>query len=419
MQQLPIIMWKQPWGYIEGWAICAGIVATGIILQFSSGKIEPESFRFPVNLIAGVVFLSCLLLFHLISKKIKPLQWFSGLTAGITALASLLYLIIIMGLTRQLPATFDLSQESGFLRLGFMQMTVSWSFILLSFYFLWILGLVVLRRLSHFKWKDAGFILNHTGLFIVFFAAILGSSDLQRLRMTVPVNENEWRATNEKNETVELPLTIELKSFTIDEYPPKLMLLDNTTGKTLPEKKTVTVSIEDNTSVIRLLDWELEIVYYLPFAAVLSNRDTVNCAVYQAEGATSAVYVKARNLTDGARRDGWVSCGSYLFPHASLRLNEKESLIMPVREPRRFTSDVAVYQKSGETQEALIEVNKPLSVAGWRIYQLSYDTARGKWSSYSVFELVKDPWLPVVYTGIAMLLAGAVFLFFSAPKKSE
>ena len=67
------------------------------------------------------------------------------------------------------------------------------------------------------------------------WAAILGNGDLRRLRMTVPLENPEWRASDEKNEMIELPLAIELRSFTIDEYPPKLMLIDNTTGKALPE----------------------------------------------------------------------------------------------------------------------------------------------------------------------------------------
>jgi len=411
-------MWKQPWGYFEGWTICIGIFATGMILQFSSGKIATESFRFPVNLISGVVFLLCLLLFHLISRKIKLLQWFAGHAAGITSLVSLLFLIIIMGLTRQLPSSVDLSQENGWVRTGFMQMTVSWPFLLLSFYFLWILGLVVLRRLNGIQWKDAGFILNHTGLFIAFFTAILGSSDLQRLRMPVPLSDTEWRASNEKNETVELPLAIELKSFTIDEYPPKLMLLDNITGEAIPVKKPENVSVEIVPSVTGLSDWKLEITDYLPFAAGLINQDTIHFTEYYGEGATSALYVKAHHILDNTRKEGWVSCGNYLFPYASLRLNDEESLIMPDREPKCFTSDITVYTKSGDTKDALIEVNKPLSLAGWKIYQLSYDEVMGKWSRYSVFELVKDPWLPVVYTGIGMLLAGAVFLFISTPGKN-
>lgn len=43
----------------------------------------------------------------------------------------------------------------------------------------------------------------------------------------------------------------------------------------------------------------------------------------------------------------------------------------------------------------------------------------GKWSNLSVFELVKDPWLPVVYIGIFMLLLGAVGMFLTASRKKE
>ena len=411
-------MWKQPWGYLEGWTICAGIFITGMVLQFSSGKIDPESFRFPVNLVAGAAFLSFMFVFHLISKKNKSLTWFVSHTAAITSLVSLLFMVIIMGLTRQLPSSLDVSAESWFVRMGFMQMTVSWSFLLLSFYFLWVLGLVILRRLNYFKWKYTGFILNHAGLFVAFFAAILGSGDLQRLRLTAHLNTPEWRASNEKYEMVELPLAIELNSFTIDEYPPKLMLLDNITGEALPLKKPATVSIDTYPSTIEFLDWKLEVTDYLPFAAGVSNQDTINYVAFAGEGATSALFIKSHSLIDGTQKEGWLSSGNHLFPFASLKLNEKASLIMPDREPKRFASEITVYTQDGNTKETLIEVNKPSSVAGWKIYQLSYDDVMGKWSPYSVFELVKDPWLPLVYTGIIMLLAGSIFLFFSAPNKT-
>lgn len=412
-----LTMSSQPRGYIKGWTICGGLFFTGIVLQLYSGKIVPDLLHYPVNLIFGALLLVMILLFYLISKKIKRIQWFTGFPAGITALASLLLLVIIMGLTRQLPSSQDLSHESGFVRLGFMQMTVSWPFILLMLYLLWILGLIILKRLGRFQWKDAGFIFNHAGLFLALFGAIWGSCDLQRLRITAHLNTPEWCATNEKNEMIELPLAIELKSFNIDEYPPKLMLLDNITGEALPKKRPQTVSVDTFPLTAELLNWKLEITRYLPSAAALVNRDTVNFVEYNMEGATSALYVKAHNETDNTWKEGWISCGNHMFPHAYLRLNDKVSLIMPGREPKRFASNVMVYTQSGYSKEGLIEVNKPLSIDGWKIYQLSYDEVLGKWSEYSVFELVKDPWLPVVYCGIVMMLGGAVFLFISAPKK--
>ena len=76
-----------------------------------------------------------------------------------------------------------------------------------------------------------------------------------------------------------------------------------------------------------------------------------------------------------------------------------------------FMSDVTVYTKSGIAVRDTIRVNKPLSIRGWKIYQYSYDESKGNESDISVFELVRDPWLPYVYLGIFMMLAGAVSLF--------
>ena len=64
-------------------------------------------------------------------------------------------------------------------------------------------------------------------------------------------------------------------------------------------------------------------------------------------------------------------------------------------------------------------MNKPLDVDGWKIYQLSYDENLGRWSDVSIFELVKDPWLPAVYCGIALMLAGAVIMFLKSGKKGD
>lgn len=79
--------------------------------------------------------------------------------------------------------------------------------------------------------------------------------------------------------------------------------------------------------------------------------------------------------------------------------------------PKSYSSAVTVYTKRGSSVNDTIRVNKPLAVRGWKIYQYSYDEARGQESDISVFELVRDPWLPYVYIGIFMMLAGALSIF--------
>ena len=78
--------------------------------------------------------------------------------------------------------------------------------------------------------------------------------------------------------------------------------------------------------------------------------------------------------------------------------------------PKRFASEIQIQTKSGENIGATVDVNKPFEVDGWRIYQYGYDTQMGVQSQISILELVSDPWLPFVYTGIYMMLAGAAFM---------
>ena len=87
--------------------------------------------------------------------------------------------------------------------------------------------------------------------------------------------------------------------------------------------------------------------------------------------------------------------------------------------PKRFASEIHILTKAGKNIQTTVEVNKPVEVDGWKIYQYGYDTQMGAKSQYSILELVSDPWLPLVYTGIYMMLAGAVCLFaFGGRRKS-
>ena len=79
--------------------------------------------------------------------------------------------------------------------------------------------------------------------------------------------------------------------------------------------------------------------------------------------------------------------------------------------PKRFASEIQILTKTGKNIETTVDVNKPYEVDSWKIYQYGYDTQMGAESQISILELVSDPWLPLVYTGIYMMLAGAVCMF--------
>ena len=405
-------MWSKPWSYKEGLIIGAGLLVIGALLQITVGGINWNLFAWPVNLIVLSVYIIVLIAMHLLRKRVYLFGWLSHYSAAVSSLVWVVGMTVVMGLIRQAPsghASTDL--------LGFSQMIASWPFVLLYFWMVTILGLTILRAGFSLKVSRISFLLNHIGLFIALITATLGNADMQRLKMTTRMGSAEWRATDDKGQLIELPLAIELKDFTIDEYPPKLMLIDNETGRTLPEKSPEHVLLEEGVIKGTLQDWQLTIEQSIPMAASVATEDTLKFTEFHSMGATYAVYLKAFNQENQTTKEGWVSCGSFLFPYKAIRLDSLTSLVMPEREPQRFASEVKIYTQEGTITEGTIEVNRPMEIEGWKIYQLSYDESKGRWSDISVFELVRDPWLPVVYAGIIMMMLGAVCLFVNAQKR--
>jgi len=406
-------MWNRPWGYKEGCLIGAGLFVTGLLLQVTIGGMDWSLFAYPVNVIVGGLYMAGIIAVHCLRKRVYFFGWMSHYTAAVSALLWVAGITVVMGLIRQVPSGHPADV------LGFSQMLSSWPFVLLYIWLVTILGLTTLRAGFPFRWKRLSFLLNHAGLFIALIAATLGNADMQRLRMTTRIGNAEWRAVDGNGKLIELPLAVELKEFTIDEYPPKLMLIDNETGRALPEKTPVHLLLEDSVKGGQLTDWQVIIRQTIPWAASVATEDTLRFTEFHSVGATYAVYLEALNSKTHQMKEGWVSCGSFLFPYKALRLDSLTSLIMPEREPQRFASTVTVYTEAGRQVEDTIEVNHPLSVAGWNIYQLSYDETKGRWSDVSIFELVRDPWLPAVYTGIIMMMLGAICLFINAQKRKE
>ena len=84
------------------------------------------------------------------------------------------------------------------------------------------------------------------------------------------------------------------------------MLIDNTTGKALPEKQPENILVEEIPLAGNLQGWKVEVTRSLPMAACVMGQDTVNFVEFHSEGATTALYVKARNELTGRQKEGWV-----------------------------------------------------------------------------------------------------------------
>lgn len=413
-------LWQFPWLYRESMIFIAGLILVGYALQFSVGPFNFLLLRYPVNMIVAAV-LVLLLIGGFFLRSNPFIVWLSGVPFAVTLLGAFLLLGLIMGLTPQdtlLPVQPDAQQTSPpvWHALGWARMTASWPFVFIYFLLLLSLGLLVARRLAHPQIAQWAFYCNHVGLWFVLLVAGLGYADIGRYVMLVRKGELQWSGKNHAQESFELPLAIRLNDFTIDFFPPKLVVIDRVTATPQPPSRPVFYQINPDAPDGRLPGWTVHVETYLEKAARNSSN---TYSAWPMEGAVPAALVTARNSDNTQQRTGWVSSGNMSQFYMRLPLDENYSLAMAQPEPKRFASDITVYTQDGQTVDAVLEVNKPLEIGHWTIYQYSYDTRAGTMSAYSSIELVYDPWLYYVYAGFAVLALGCAGLIWTGRKKTE
>ena len=444
-----LVMWNKPYTLKEGTAIVVGLLVTGVFLQATMGSLEWGFFAWPANFITLVLFVLALVAVFILRKRSYFCRFMATMQAAIPAIAAAAVLTFVMGITKQVAEGRDAVDL-----LGITKMLNFWPFVLVYVWMTAIVGEVTLNQLSHFSWRRLPTLTSHVGLFIVLTCGTLGSADMLRVKMYCEEGQPEWRGLDAFSNVHHLPVAIQLEKFTIDEYPPKLMLIDNM-GLPLPKGKPENILLDKNVKSGYLLDCKIEVLKRIDNAmpvmlskmvgkmpgGMMSNirmdslgqaRNKEGYIPSDAKGTACAIYVKVTtgignngNIDSRLKKNkqhtitGWLTCGSYLFPYQSLKLEDGRRLVMPNREPRRFSSLVDIYTQAGQNIRTEIEVNKPFSIEGWKIYQLSYNEQMGKWSNLSIFEIVTDPWMPVVYVGIFLLLFGAVGMFLTASRKKE
>ena len=94
-------MWIKPWTIKEGFLIGGGLFFAGLMLELCVGPVDWSAFRWPVNGFLFGGFLTLIVLFYLLRKKVYGFLFISTYKAAIPALVYAIALTIVMGLTRQ------------------------------------------------------------------------------------------------------------------------------------------------------------------------------------------------------------------------------------------------------------------------------------------------------------------------------
>ena len=395
-------LWESPWGYVESFLIGTGLLFTGFGLEIATPEKLTMAPSFPYTIFGLIGYVLLLIILYRWFLNTPLVRWLSKVPASITSIVLLTFLVMIMGIVPQIP-----SENSTITNLGLNDITNNWAFLLILLQFLTCLGLVTIKRLVQFNRSNLGFILNHFGLFLALTTGVLGSGDVQRLSLTVYEGKTNWIAKDQYQQDVGLPFAVHLKDFDIEEFNPKLALIDNKTGEVRYYDGENLFMIEKGVE-FNYKDFEVNIMEYYPS----SGRIGDNYAPVRELGAPPAAKISVKNPTSESIVSGWISCGSFAKPYQSLKINEEVSMVMTIPEAKKFSSEITILSGSGTETPTVLEVNKPFKYEGWKLYQLSYDERLGKWSDMSVIELVRDPWLPLIYTGIFMMIFGAVYMFW-------
>ncbi len=396
-------IWTRPWGYKEGALIAIALLLVGFIIEYIMGGIGTDHLiQYPNNLILGLIIIVSILVLGLFGKKLQITIWLQSVPAAICAITLLIFVTLLMGVTPQNDALVPLRIKL----LGLSHVLSSWIYLQASLFLILSLGLTIVKNLVHFEKKKFGFIISHLGLWIVLFGANFGSVQVTRSIMELKEGQISNQSIDPSSGIIEeLPFAIKLNDFILKEYTPKLTLVDNVTGKIAEYINNKTI-IADSGASLFLGNWNIKILDYIYTSAKAGNRYHF---VNEIGASPSAKIMAISNSNDTVT--GWVSCGSFNRQYEALKLNNNYSIVMLFPEPKDFISKLSIIDLTKPEKTINLEVNKPYTIKGYKIYQMGYNENLSRWSDTTILELIRDPWLWFVYTGIFLMLVGAVYMF--------
>ena len=395
------------WGYKKAFGRCACIFLAGIALQFCLGDLNNAFLHYPWSVIAALFFAYALYLIYYLSDKFPGLRKLYDHYACVSALAAMVIMTIFFGSIAQ-----DDEATGFFSKIGFTRMTSSWPFNLTLLYFTATLGLGVINDLAHIKHKKWVPVISHLCVFVILTAGIFGSADKKFIELTATLNKPTSTGVVEgTGESYKLPFEMTLKKFTIEEYPPRLRVINMQDRNASRDF----LSIEQAGLSKSFGDWDVKVDQFM----LKAMPDSLGFRELTHVGSAPAALVTATNRVTKQASQGWITSGSFIFEPERLQLTPTEMVSMSPSIPKHYQSDVHIVDAKGKEKDLAIVVNSPAQLGSWQIYQYSYDTERGKYSTISIFECIHDGWYNIVQVALWLLLLVGVMMFFTAGRRRK
>ncbi len=410
-------LFQHPWKYKEGVLISILLIIIGLVLGLLTKK-PINSPAFPTNLSLIVTYTLLLFAIYKFEHKRQIVQWLSGIPAAISSTVLFAFLAALLGFIPQV-STGMVMNDSLLYNLGLTHLTTSWIFAFGYIFFVTTLGFATVKNFMPIKKKRIGVLLSHVGLYVIILAGIAGDGDIKRTYFILQNNGEPTDIVKDFNSETRYntPFKLELNKFDIKEYNPKIVLVDAKTGNIIKQNNSRNFSAKNNAEA-DFKEWKIKVVDFLyssapadSFYASFNETDTL--------GSLPSAFVEIYDKNNKLINKDWITCGNFVWFRKNIYVNKNYYFAMLSPEPKEYSSDVTAYLPEGKKETFILKVNSPKTIMGWKLYQTGYDDTKGRWSNYSVIEAGRDPWLPVVFTGIFLLIGGAFYLFWLGGKSIE
>ncbi len=443
-------LWRMPFGYAPTFIIIVGFVLVGFALEIATGGTGFPKPIAPINIFLIVAYLALLTAAYFIKPFKILVTWFSSITMAVTSVLVYILLISIAGFVPQGGAENIVLLK----KIGFTHMISSWPYIFNLSFVCSSLFFIVLRKLINFQVRHIGFLLSHVGFFIILFFGSLSVGHLETYNVELfidsPTHQGfyfdklramdipEYLGQQFIKRTVNLPFSLKMKRFEIDNYPSEIMFYDSLGFPIKTVLKKEAGFIEEGRT-FHFEDWEITVEKYLESATPRKDDFVPYDMDCDHPAFMSAAYLRAKNIHTNEEKVDWVTCGNmrdhspemarmlmrlkYFFPSTYIDIGDY-SFTIGQSGKKRFASYVTMLTPEGENIEKIVEVNKPFKYKSWYLYQTdcryillnpdSTDPFR-----ISTLQAVRDPWLKFVYVGFGMLLIGVIHLIWSIRKFSK
>lgn len=267
------------------------------------------------------------------------------------------------------------------------------------------------RRLFLWRVAEVRFVLLHAGLMVAIGAALVGGSQLERVRVPLEEGAAESRVGVLDGRRYELPFGIRLRGFRLETFPPTFALASAPEDPKENWRVAPGAELLGPGTVEELGGYRIEVLDYIARAGVVAGIPRP----FSQDGAGPAVRVRVGR--EGVPpMEAWLHAATTFGEELFVQLAPDRVLLLAVPRPRKFESLVTLRSADGTTREAMLEVNAPVSIDGWKLYQLDYDESQGAASRVSVIEAIRDPAYPLVLFGCMMTLLGVLWFFWDAAK---